>query len=245
MTEIIGISERIAVIKLELPYREITIIQVYAPTENSTNEEIEQFYNNLEEIYHNHRSETNFIIGDFNSKIGKQVHSNEATVGPYGIGERNECGNRLIQFAEAQNLKTMNSFFNKQPEHKWTWRSPDGKTKNEIDFILTEKRENIVKLTVLNNLAFDSDHRMVRASINVRKRSRKIFQTRRIQLKTYNEVEYKTQLEENITRVDFTKIKIQESYTALEKCIIKSIRPRSTKKETKTERKHDRTNRKM
>jgi hypothetical protein len=74
----------------------------------------------------------------------------------------------LIQFTESQNLRTSNSFKNKL-ENKWTWQSPDGRTKNDIDFILSDKVEDIVKIAVINNLAFDSGHKMVRATVNVRK----------------------------------------------------------------------------
>jgi endonuclease/exonuclease/phosphatase family metal-dependent hydrolase len=75
----------------------------------------------------------------------------------------------LIQFAEEHNLFILNTFYKKPPTAKWTWRSPDGKTKNEIDFILSNSRGNVEDVQVLNDLKFDSDHRMVRATLKLYK----------------------------------------------------------------------------
>lgn len=59
----------------------------------------------------------------------------------------------------------MNSFFHKKPHRRWTWKSPDGRTKNEIDYFITDKRYIFRDVTVLNKFAKSSDHRMVRATI--------------------------------------------------------------------------------
>ena len=141
--DIVGISERIAVLKLDMKYCTITIIQTYAPTEASSDEELENFYNDLEQALNQHRSQKNFIIGDMNSKVGTRNHEDEESVGPHGIGIRNKRGERLIQFAQEYKMKVANTFFRKPPQSKWTWRSPNGKTKNEIDFILCERIEDV------------------------------------------------------------------------------------------------------
>lgn len=109
------------------------------PTSNYPNENMERFYKELEDALNTHRSTCNFIIGDFNAKIGKKQDRSEAQVGPYGLGERNQRGTRLIQFAARQNMKIMNSFFKKKQQDRWIWRSPNGKVKNEIDYILSER----------------------------------------------------------------------------------------------------------
>ncbi|XP_026324338.1 uncharacterized protein LOC113233423 [Hyposmocoma kahamanoa] len=61
----------------------------------------------------------------------------------------------------------MNSFFKKKPQRKWTWRSPDAVTKNEIDFILTDKRHIFRDVSVINRFSTGSDHRLVRGSLNI------------------------------------------------------------------------------
>lgn len=69
----------------------------------------------------------------------------------------------LLDFLLQHRLYAMNTFFKKAPHRKWTWSSPDGVTKNEIDYIITNKREIVNDVTVLNKLLTGSDNRMVRA----------------------------------------------------------------------------------
>ena len=79
------------------------------------------------------------VLGDFNAKIGRRKIGENSIMGPYGTGERNERGDRLMEFATSRQLFIANSKFQKKESRKWTWRSPDGTTKNEIDFIMTSR----------------------------------------------------------------------------------------------------------
>ncbi|KAI5743429.1 hypothetical protein M8J77_018082 [Diaphorina citri] len=114
-------------------------------------------------------------MGDFNAKIRKHKDG-DAVVGKFGVGERNDRGQRLIQFSEETRLKIMNTFFKKQTQRKWTWRSPNHEIRNEIDFILANKMETIKDVTVLNRFNTGSDHRLVRAklAIDLRQERRKL-----------------------------------------------------------------------
>ena len=55
----------------------------------------------------------------------------------------------------------MNTQFQKKAGRRWTWRSPDGNTKNEIDYIMTDKPSMVTDVTVLNRVNIGSDPRMV------------------------------------------------------------------------------------
>ena len=55
----------------------INIIQVYAPTEASTEEDIIEFYNLLDETINNCKAHRTFVMGDFNSKIGHRDYGEE------------------------------------------------------------------------------------------------------------------------------------------------------------------------
>ena len=61
----------------------------------------------------------------------------------------------------------MNTFFMKKEKHKWTWRGPNGTTKNEIDYILTNKKHIVHDVSVINNFKFYSDHRLVCFTISI------------------------------------------------------------------------------
>ena len=62
-------------------------------------------------------------------------------MGAFGIGERNERGDRLIEFAEEHKLIMANTLFQKPKTRYWTWESPDGETRNQIDLHWGAKEE--------------------------------------------------------------------------------------------------------
>lgn len=89
-------------------------------------------------------------------------------MGDYSYGERNERGDMLVNYLQEHQLFQMNSFFfEKKPKRKWTWISPDGKTKNEIDFIISNRKDIVHDVTVLNKVSIGSDHRMIRAKLKL------------------------------------------------------------------------------
>lgn len=178
--EINTISPRVIYLTLQLSTRySIKIIQAYAPTSTSEEEEIEVFYDNLNEALNVCPSHYTLLIGDLNAKIGKKLDKSENPLGKYGYGERNERGSRLLNFLQEHGLYSMNSFFDKKPQQKWTWISPDGKTKNEIDFIISNRKEIVHDVTVLNNFSIGSDHRMIRSKISINSKAERSKMIRR------------------------------------------------------------------
>lgn len=161
-----GVSERIALLQLKFEDWNISIIQVYAPTESSTEIEIEKFYKELEKA-HTLTNNKLIVIGDFNAKIGYPKKEENIIMGKYGYGKRNKQGERLIEYALEYKLSITNTFFKKKPSKKWTWQSPDEKVKNEIDFILTNMPKLVTDCEVINNIEFPSDHRLVRTTLQL------------------------------------------------------------------------------
>ena len=164
-----GGSERTAmiIVKLNSKYS-VKIIQVYAPTSAYSDEVVEGMYEEINELMDKVSTQYTIVMGDFNAKIGMRKQGENSIVGPYGIGERNERGDRLVEFAASRKLYIGNSKYKKRDSRKWTWKSPDGSVKNEIDFIMTNKEDTIEDLTVLNRVNTGSDHRLVRARFNFR-----------------------------------------------------------------------------
>ena len=75
----------------------ITVIQVYAPTSNAEEAEVEQFYEDLQDLLElTPKRDVLFIIGDLNAKVGSQETS--GVTGKFGLGMWNEAGQRLIEF---------------------------------------------------------------------------------------------------------------------------------------------------
>ena len=75
----------------------ITVIQVYAPTSNTEEAEVERFYEDLQEpLELTPKKDVIFIIGDWNAKVGSQETPGETD--KFGLGVQNEAGQRLKEY---------------------------------------------------------------------------------------------------------------------------------------------------
>lgn len=158
-------STRVCVLTLMIKNSKVDLIQVYAPTSSYTDEEMELFYANVQcAVDSSSNVGRKYCIGDFNSKVGWK--RKEQCLGNYGYGVRNARGERLIEFAEGNNYRILNTFFNKREEDKWTWISPNGEYRNEIDFVMANKWDNIVDVEVITSIDIQSDHRAVGMRLN-------------------------------------------------------------------------------
>ena len=115
----------------------ITVIQVYAPTSNTEEAEVEWFYDDLQDLLElTPKKDVLFIIGDWNAKVGSQ-ETPEVT-GRFGLGMRNEAGQRLTQFCQENALVIENTLFLQHKRRFYTSTSPDGQYQNQIDYILCD-----------------------------------------------------------------------------------------------------------
>ena len=142
--------------------------QVYAPTCDHDSETVELFYEELEKAIDRKACSHHIVMGDFNAKIGvRNTNDKMKCTGPFGTGNRNERGERLLDFAEENNLVVTNSLFFKAANRYWTWEAPGGVTKNQIDFILSSDRKIVQNCEVITKVDIGSDHRMVRARVEI------------------------------------------------------------------------------
>ncbi|XP_028178544.1 craniofacial development protein 2-like [Ostrinia furnacalis] len=181
------VSDRIMSIKLKATPINLNIVQVYAPTSSYSIEMLENFYSDLERTISKIPSrEMLMIIGDLNAKIGENAQTLGHVAGPYGLGKRNERGERLIQFAAEKNLIIANSLFRHHPRRLYTWTSPDGNYKNQIDYILIKSRwrTSIKNAHTLPGADCGSDHQLLIARIQLKlKAARKESNKRRMEVK--------------------------------------------------------------
>ena len=102
-----------------------TVIQVYAPTSNAEEAEVEQFYETLQDILElTPKKDVLFIIGDWNTKVGSQETLGE--IGKFGLGVQNEAGQRLIECCQENTLVIASTLFQQHERRLYTWTSPDG-----------------------------------------------------------------------------------------------------------------------
>ena len=117
----------------------ITVIQVYAPTSNAEKAEVERFYEDLQDLLElTPKKDVLFIIGDWNAKVGSQ--ETPGVTGKFGTGIQNEAGQRLIEFCQENALVIANTLLQQHKRRLYTWTSPDGQLRNQIDYILCSKR---------------------------------------------------------------------------------------------------------
>jgi endonuclease/exonuclease/phosphatase family metal-dependent hydrolase len=110
------------------------------------------------------------LLGDFNAKVGREdifkpTIGNESL---HGISDDN--GVRLVNIETSKNLRVKSTMFPYHKIHKYTWTSPDGKTRNQIDHILVDKRRHSSVLSVRSFRAADcdTDHYLVVAKVRER-----------------------------------------------------------------------------
>ena len=103
----------------------IMVIQVYALTSNAEEAEVERFYEDLQDLLElTPKKDVLFIIGDWNAKVGSQ--ETPGVTGKFGLGMRNEAGQRLIEFCQENALVIANTLFQQHKRRLYTWTSPDG-----------------------------------------------------------------------------------------------------------------------
>ena len=102
----------------------ISVIQVYAPTSNAEVAEVEQFYEDLQDLLElTPQKDVLFIIGDWNAKVGSQ--ETPGVTGIFGLGVQNEAGQRQIEFCQENALVIANTLFQQHERRLYTWTSPD------------------------------------------------------------------------------------------------------------------------
>ena len=164
-----GVSDRVIVAKLEGKPFDIGIIQVYAPTSTHSDEEVEEFYEDIDKAMKLFKSQDiKIVMGDFNAKVGNERIDD--IVGSWGLGSRNERGDRLIDWCRQNEFIVSNTWFKNHPRRIYTWISPGDRTRNQIDYILVQKRfRNAIKTAkALPGADCGSDHNPVMCNMKIR-----------------------------------------------------------------------------
>ena len=117
----------------------IRVIQVCPPTSNAEEVRGEWFYKDLQDFLElTPNKDVLFIIGDWNAKVGSQEIC--GVTGKFGFGVQNEAGQWLIEFCQENALVIANTLFQQHKRRLYTWTSPDGQHRNQIDYILCSQR---------------------------------------------------------------------------------------------------------
>ena len=97
----------------------ITVLQVYTPTTNAEEAEVELFYEDLQDLLElTPKKDVPFIIGDWNAKVGSQ--ETPGVTGKFGLGVQNKAEQRLIEFCQENALVIANTLFQQHKRRPYT-----------------------------------------------------------------------------------------------------------------------------
>uniref|UniRef100_A0A8R1E6K1 Reverse transcriptase domain-containing protein n=1 Tax=Caenorhabditis japonica TaxID=281687 RepID=A0A8R1E6K1_CAEJA len=137
-------SDRISTASFDFHGSHLHVINVYAPTSAANETQSDKFYKDLKKVYTRlSKWDSSIIIcGDFNAVVG--CSSDDLPfVGGHGTGQRSDNGDRLVNFAFSSRVSILNTIYPKRPNRKWTWISPNGKTKERNRLLSHEQGEKL------------------------------------------------------------------------------------------------------
>jgi len=108
-----------------------------------------------------------FHYRDWNAKVGSQ--ETPGVIGKFGLGIRNEAGQRLIEFCQENALVIANTLFQQHKRRLYTWTSADGQHRNQTDYILCSQRWRSSIQSAKTKLGADcgSDHELLIAKFRL------------------------------------------------------------------------------
>ena len=164
-----AISDRLMIMRLNSKPQPITFMQTYMPTCEADDEEVLQMYSAMQEaIDKTPKKDRLVIMGDFNAQIGSGTM--HAACGLFGYGDINDRGRLLLDWLGDNELVAVNTCFRHRAGQCYTWVSPGGSTKTQIDFIAIRRRDRreCSNSRTLGSADCGSDHQMVWATLSGR-----------------------------------------------------------------------------
>lgn len=226
------VNSRIIVINLDVEVK-ISLIQTYAPTEDSNALDKEEYYVQLQRTIGKEAVNGRHVLigGDFNGRIGQDKKIAHGSMGNYG-GEKtlNENGRRLIEFCINNQLLLGNSFFPHKVVHKITFQAEGRNARSIIDYFIYPQnmRNNIMDVKVIRGAELTTDHRLLVIDTRFKKPPRpktKRFEVIRLKelLKEEKRIQYAKLVKERMqVRRKDSKEEINEMWNELKSVILKS-----------------------
>jgi hypothetical protein len=135
------VNDRVSYTVMRGRWSNIIVLNVHVPSEEKSDKSKDSFYEELEQVFdHFRKYHMKILLGDFKAKVGKE-NIFKPTVGKESIHQdTNDDDDRIVHFVTLKNLVVKSMMFPHRNIRKYTWTSPDGKTHNQIDHILIDRR---------------------------------------------------------------------------------------------------------
>ena len=171
LTDWAPVDERMIRARFHSRHVKLTLIHVYAPTNDTDEEANDHFYEKLQAIVDKTPKHDLLVItGDLNAKVGSDVEGYERVVGKHRVGIRNDNGEKLCNFCGMNDLVITGTIFPHKEIHKQTWISPDRRTYNQIDHVLINRkfRTSVLDTRAIRSADIASDHHLVCTKLSLK-----------------------------------------------------------------------------
>ena len=168
VAEVKRISDRIIVLKLIVGKATYSFVSVYAPQVGLPVADKDRFYDQLQSVIAAlPASEIKIVLGDWNGHVGTDAGAYGDAHGGFGYGTRNTEGERVLEFAVANELRVGNTWFKKRESHLITYTS--GRHSTQLDLILYPKRisSSVVNVKVIPQQEVVQQHHLVVCDMKV------------------------------------------------------------------------------
>ena len=221
-------NERILLVRIKTKPTNTVLVQVYMPTSACEDEEIEVMYDNIEEVIKYVKGDENLIVmGDWNAIVGEGKV--DKIVGKFGLGKRNERGERLIEFCQKYKLVVTNTLFQNHKRRLYTCKLPGDICRVQNDFILVKQRfrNQVHDSKCFPGADIDSDHNLlVMKCVLKLKRLYKGAPKKRWDIAKLKQQEVQEEFEKNIYEeirsIENVPIETQREWSTLKEVITKN-----------------------
>lgn len=192
-------GDRLVKVKVEAEPKNLIIVQVYMPTSDHDDEEIENMYEKIQDLISTDNADEQLIVmGDWNAEIGEGGDGKE--VGQFGLGKRNERGARLVEFAKKNKLVVTNTCYQQHARRRYTWQSPGDRARYQLDYILARQRyRNNVKCSwSYPGADIGSDHNLVMMKVGELRLKKIRKHKRRLKWDMEKAIEHKDAFRDNV-----------------------------------------------
>ena len=141
---------------------DLVVVQIYMPTTQHEEEEIDNMYEKIEEILDRTKgTDYVMIMGDWNAVVGEGAEGK--VIGKYGLGNRNGRGEKLAEFCERKELMATNIWFQHEKRRRYTWKAPGDVARYQLDYIMVRLRyrNNVKNARAMPGADADTDHNLV------------------------------------------------------------------------------------
>jgi len=174
VVEVYRHSDRIMKIKIVIGKRLLSVFSIYAPQSGRSDEEKEEFWDELRQLVTD-VPESEFLVigGDLNGHVGEKTDGFEGVHGGHGFGTRNKEGSMILEFADVTELALCNTWFKKQEAKLVTYES--GGSRSVIDYFMVRKngRKLVKDVKAIPGEECVSQHRLVVCDIQLQEKRKK------------------------------------------------------------------------